>query len=825
MGSVRESRTLEEDVPTQLARACVVSASLCDRPVRADEYQAIQKACLITDQQMPHDLHNLIDWGLQSRKLEDCAESWARILKWYFSVFSRPVRYLPWIMLAAAGVGFVPSPLYFLIEHVRVPTRPAPDEMPTYWAATVFLGLVFRTAFLVFLIAVAYWGLFRAAFPMIYRRTDGEDLSLFDRFADHAVMALGRLGQGKRYRKSKCSEAAADRIRRSVFQILRPTQVIVASILLLIGAMNVGVNFGQFCADWVREALIEESAPVWFANRLHWREKALRLWLACTDTPVRTFAGDADLAPLMDWLKEPVKRRTGENSKQEEMWRDSFSKLISKSNLLLALCAVVPLGLNLLALFRTCSRVPLPTVDISSRLAALPAGRNTKFRDLVEDIRQWRPKPPPDSEGEEIVSVEPSGGPPATERRLSDEVWLISVHTLSNSPALLHDDGIERLRRKLGRPVRLMDARTHAGREAVTRPQGSIGPANTQPTCIVYFVHAPATPTADIRGFITELDRQCPASAKIILLADRLLIPARKRCDHDELWRIAEPSQETTAVVGGVHHVLASLDTRAATDELWNQLAAEIAGIVSPESSAFPGSVQVAKRREERGKRLRKAFEIISETFARARADRSNDFSARLRRLADEASQRVRDCFAKEQSLFDVGAEAAAQFARHSHDYARDVATEAKTTAQVQGHKLLQALEAWLFRAASGLSAFLVLTLLTVFPLALYVAPIAALAWAMYAAARAARVRFMHNPDDSGSDEVPIEERAQQLNAFIAHAVKCACSCYWQDADERQRVCITAAKDWSHGARCDGLPGEAELRECWRKSFPDQGMP
>jgi len=71
------------------------------------------------------------------------------------------------------------------------------------------------------------------------------------------------------------------------------------------------------------------------------------------------------------------------NAKQEKTWRDSFSKLISKSNLLLVLFALVPLCLNLLAFFRTCSRVPLPRGDISSRLAALPAGRNATFEDLV----------------------------------------------------------------------------------------------------------------------------------------------------------------------------------------------------------------------------------------------------------------------------------------------------------------------------------------------------------------------------------------------------------------------------------------------------------
>jgi hypothetical protein len=814
------SRTADSDAPVQLARACVASASLSSFPLKARDYPLIRDACGIGDSPARNDLGKVMSWVLTRRGLVALAEHWGQVLRVHYVLFSHPVQRMPWIMLSAAGAVFVLTVLIDWMLGLRLATEQTAGTAPaTYSIPRVLTELVGRLSLLCITTIAAVYGVYRACFPKSNERLPEEDLSVADRIANRIVQALGRLQKHLRKEEVTKGEVVADAARRLIFRLVRPTQVVLASALLLVGASTLGLNAGHYVAYRLVEGQINESAPVWRANIEGDREWLLERWVKVTRTPRAGFTGSDDLAPLMDWLRQSPKQARPEIAKSEGKWRDSFSRLIGKSHWLLTLLAVIPLGLNLLAFFVTCARVRLPGTNVAGLLAELPAGGGLSCGDVVEDIRQWRPP----VEGPERPARDSSCTVARPVRRMSDEVWLVTVHTLGESAVLVDDSTREQLQRELGRPVRLVDARTYAGRNMVLRLQAPGIPAEEQPSCIVYVVHAPAPPTNDITHFMAELDRECPASAKAVLLADRSDAPERERQARDELWRTNVPQPGSQTNSGSVHHMIASVDTRMSGGPLCSQLARSIAEVVSPESSALPASPQGAKEAINFDEELSKSFALIARSVRILGNSSGKEFDTDLRRVTEQTMQGIDAIFAHDASLFDEVAATTSQLAREGGSYVAVASTHVRQSAHAKWNDIVERLETVAWRAASALSAIAVLTVFTGFiPLTFSVGVMAAAAWGLYSLVRVARSQLAVRVVDHDVGEPAIEEMAEQIAAFISKSVAAVCYQRWQSVEDACRLCRTRAMQWKQQAPLGRLPGEEDLKSCWRECFPDQ---
>jgi len=722
-------------------------------------------------------------------------------------------------MLAAAGSAFVLTVLVDWLLGLRFAAElSGSDSMATYPIAQVLTGLIGRAALLCITFVVALYSLVRGLLPQLRDRTEEDDLSHFDRFANWVVLVLGGLQRHVYHSDVTTRETVADGARRQVFRIVRPTQVVFAWVLLVVGAMAIGLNAGHYVAYRLIEGQINESAPVWRANLKGDREWLLQRWLNVTGTRRTEFNGGSDDAALMEWLRQSPKKDIAENTKFEATWRDSFSRLIGRSNWLLTVLATVPLGINLLAFLVTSARIDLPSGDISRRLMALPAGGNKTCRDLVDEIRRWNPEPqgPPRPVSNRSDQVQRAS------RRINDEVWFVSVHTLSQSSAMLNEADIGLLSTRLGRTVRALDARTHASRKALMRAQSPGLVADEQPSCVLYVVHAPASPTKDLIDFIAEMGVEFPLSFKAILLADRSDKSARERNARDELWRATVRGEDGAADVVGGHHVITSVDTRSRGEMLCGQLAMEIDRIVSPHSGVLLKQSDTATTREDHNQRLINAFDVIAKSLAYARTLEGNDFGERLGNLLGRTEGELRQIFSDDPFTLRGGAAAALRIGEARHEHAVDVVKKANRQAHSTVYDIAGRLQGIVWRAATALSAFAILTVFTgIIPLTFIFGSMAATAWGIYAIVAVFQSQLTPFDGAHQNDELPIEEKAEQLTAFTARLVSSVCSFHGRNAEDGGQLCRTAATQWKHRSPHDRLPGEAELRECWTRCFPN----
>lgn len=820
--TARRSRTVDSEAPVQLARTCVASASMSSFPLNARDYPLIRDATSLGESPTESDLDNVVGWVLARRGLEALAEHWGQVLRVHYLLFSRPVQRLPWIMLSAAVAVFVLTVLVDWMLGLRLATEQTTGTAPaTYSIPRVLTELVGRLALLGITAVAACYGVYRACFPKSGERSPDEDLSVADQIANWIVQALGRLQKHFRIEEVTKGDIVADAARRLIFRLVRPTQVVLASALLLIGASTLGLNAGHYVAYRLVEGQINESAPVWRANIEGDREWLLQRWLKLTGTPQAEFTGGSDLGSLMDWLRQSPKEATAEIAKSESKWRDSFSRVIGKSHWLLTLLAVIPVGFNLLAFFVTCARLQLQRGNGADHLAELPAGGGLSCGDIVEDIRQWRPP----VEGAERPARDSSGTIARPVRRMSDEVWIVSVHSLGESEVLLNNSTIEQLQREIGRRVRLLDARTYARRNILLRLQAPGVSAGEQPACIVYVVHAPAPPTNDITHFMAEMDKECPASTKAVLLADLADIPARERQSRAELWRTNVPGPDSATDAGSVHHVIASVDTRAREGQLWSQLGRSIAGVVSPESSVLPADPQEANEVKTYDEEMSKSFALIARSLRVAGNSRDKEFSAVLNAVTEQTMLGINAIFRSDASLFDGVAAAISQFAREGSGYAGAVSTQIKGKAHANGYSIALRLETLAWRAASALSAIAVLTVLTGFiPLTFSVGIMAAGAWGVYSLMRAARSQLAIPVVDRDAGEPLNEEKAEQMVALISKSVAAVCDQRWKSVENACRFCRAKAMQWRQQAPHSSLPGEEDLRRCWQQCFSDHNV-
>jgi hypothetical protein len=821
-GRVARPQSANADAPTELTRACVASASLRDRPLQAADFPQIRDAYQISQSRQPQDFANVVDWVLARRGHEDLAESWSKVVCCYYRIFSRPLLALPLFMLGAAGIAFVLTVLVDWMLGLRlVAQRSVSDVMPNYQIAWVLTGLAGRALFLCITTLLAVYGLVRALVPLPRRKPNDDELSVFDRMANRVVIAIGRLPSNEQDHLANNS-AVADGARRLILRELRPTQVVCAWIMLLVGAFTIGINGGHFVAYRLVEGLVNESAPVWQANLKGNREWLLQRWLDVTGTNRMVFTGGCEEAQLMEWLRQSPKRPDKELAECDAVWRDSFSKLIGESNKLLTLLALLPLGLNLLTFLLTAARLKLPSGNLSRRLLAMPGGGNKTFFDVVEEIQNWIPEPP----GPPRPVSRRSDSNQQAVRRITDEVWLVRVHTLTRSAALFDDANVAGLSSRLGRPVRVFDGRTHASKRMLMRPDNQGPLSDVQPTCILYVVHAPAPPTEDVLDFISDMELEYPDSVKAVTVADLPSESLRDRNARDELWRASLFGRNGSLDGRGIHQFITSSDIEHHGEELRRRLATAIARVVSPLSGTLSERGPEGVSHEDRDRRVRKAFEVIANALRQACRLDDRNFANRLEALRRRTDGSLRQVLSDDSWSLRESAAAALRFGDEQREAVVELATEAVDGSTSDASETIERLAMRARHTATGLFGLAIMTVFSGFiPITFGVMAMAAAAWGIYGLLTLARSQLQRRGATAGAVELPIGQKSRTLAEFVAMLVSSACVLHGGDDEECGQRCHTAAMAWKRGMSHDRLPEESDLLECWMACFPDHSSP
>jgi hypothetical protein len=525
----------------------------------------------------------------------------------------------------------------------------------------------------------------------------------------------------------------------------------------------------------------------------------------------------------MEWLRQSPKRPDKGLTDCDAVWRDSFSRLIGDSNKLLTLLALLPLGLNLLAFLLTAARLKLPSDNLSRRMMAMPGGGNKTFFDVVEEIQNWTPEPPgPPRPGAPIRSDSSQ----RAVRRITDEVWLVGLHTLTRSAALFDDANVAGLSSRLGRPVRVFDGRTYASKRLLTRPDNQGPLSDVQPTCILYVVHALAPPTKDVTDFISKMEWKYPASVKAVTVADLPNESLRDRNARDESWRASLSGRNGSLDGRGIHQFIPSSDTEPQGEELHRRLATAIARVVSPLSGTLSERGPEGASHDDRDRRVSKAFEVIANALRQACRLDDKNFANRLEALRRRTDGSLRRVLLDDSSPLLEGAAAALRFGDEQRESVVELATEAVDAATSDASETIGRLAMRARHTATVLFGLAIMTVFSGFiPITFGVMAMAAAAWGIYGLLTLARSQLQRRGATAGAVELPVGQKSRTLAEFVAMLVSRVCVLHGGDDEECGQRCRTAAMAWKRGVSHDRLPEEKDLLECWMACFPDHSSP
>jgi len=810
--------TLEE----QLVNGCILAASLTECPLKPDwDYPEIQK--VLADPPSPEDISRVAKWVVAKRGHTPLSVSWQGVLKKFDFWLKQPILGLPFLMvIVAIATCVLTFGILWCFEVLDAPARLQQSTMRQYDIPAVLTKLVLRFILLLGTFLLSVWSLTRA---ILYRagstfrsRDAGTfDQSWADRFTDWVLQSIGRLKAEYLGQQDEVAQGTRSRL----LGILGPNGLVLSAALLLMGALFIGNAVGHFVEFEFAESYSNGSTPLWGESRLGKRGEALKWWLALTLFDSTAFAEESgDLAfgadaPLMRWLEESDKKQS--EYSQHVRWRDGFSRLISKSNRLLAALSAIPLIINLVAFFPIWARRRWTASDASRLVGELPLGYRT-CGDLVEEIREWRPPP----SGPDPVATERQPWSEEGNRTLVDEVWMVPLHSLLGSAYLRSEAGTARLAKKLARPLQVFDASTPVLRSAFFRNEKAGIPKSIQPVCIVFLVHAPASPSKDILDFIGRLTGGMSASAPLIVVADRQQVSIQDRPARDQLWRgRIQDACDFRAPKEGCRFAVTTPELSQSNEKNVDELAQEIKSLLSPKG-LLPDAVtaNVDSHEAVREQHLRKAYTAVASALLSVR-----DFSGRhpdlLLKFRNEKRQQLAGIFSGTRNSLDEMISAAGQQA----GYFAHVVAEKTLEGISQGRQGLpfriEALETLVFRLAVWLTGITASCLfLGLFPILFFLSPFVAFIWIVWGSIRFVRAGLAKNLPANPVVALPLAVSPEDGVAFMQDLVSTTCSLYYSAQEDRDRYCRAEPRAPVDDSVFERFPNELDLRARWLRCFP-----